>query len=168
MSKQLSEEDKETRTESELHKKGAEMVSSVFVMPGLETDPQKGTSFYNNLERHTRVKEENKLYGVLLGTMGDLTNAYRTVIQEFTEVNGARTLTGMHRQLNNRIDLCEIIERGWMIHLYQSNISDEGKGRTEAVDVLKAIALERQATLEALGNKGSRLAGLKQALIGKK
>ena len=153
-------EQPETRVETELHKKGADMVQSMFVMPGLKTDPQTGTSFYNNLERHTRVREEHKLYGVLLGTIGDLTNAYRTVL---VDQNGVE-----HRLLNNRIDLCEIISRGWMIHLYQSNISDEGKGRTEAVDVLKAIALERQATLEALGNKGSRLSGLKQALTGHK
>ena len=161
MSKLLEEKlEQETRIETELHKKGADMVESMFVMPGLPTDPQTGTSFYNNLERHTRVKEEHKLYGVLLGTIGDLTNAYRT---EYTDGQGMK-----HRLLNNRVDLCELISRGWMIHLYQSNISDEGKGRTEAVDVLKAIALERQATLEALGNKGSRLAGLKQALTGKK
>ena len=150
MSKLLEEKDQETRTETELHKKGSDMVESMFVMPGQPNDRQVGTTFYNNLERHTRVKEEHKLYGVLLGTIGDLTNVYRA------------------GGLKNRVDLCETITDGWMIHLYQSNISDDGKGRTEAVDVLKAIALERQATLEALGNKGSRLAGFKQALTGKK
>lgn len=138
----------ETRTESELHKQGAEMVRSMFTMPSATGEPTQGNTFYNNLERHSHIKNETMLYMVLNGTIYDVANAYKAGF------------------LQNRVDLLQSIVGGWNIHVLQSMISMDRGGRKEAVEVLKAVAMERQALLEA--GKGSRLAGLKQALVGHK
>jgi hypothetical protein len=136
----------EQPVETELRKKAGDMVESMFTMPGLAQDPVQGNSYYNNLERHTRVRPEHLLYSVLLGTLVDLPTAYQ------------------NENLKSRVDLAKVMWGRTMTHLYQANISMNGEGRKEGVQVITAVASDRHD----LATKGSRLAGLRQALTGKK
>src|ERR1700746_3090797 len=89
----------EAPIESELRKKAADMVESMFTMPGIISDPVQGNSYYNNLERHTRVHPEHLLYSVLLGTIVDLPTAYQ------------------NKMLKNRVDLAKVLWGRTMTHL---------------------------------------------------